>query len=74
MPALTERKLRRTGDSTSVALPPDWLRFLKLRLGDVVDVLYDQIVLIKPHGMRLDEGLVKKELELLLGSRDEGDE
>jgi len=32
------------------------------------------MVLIKPHGMKLDRQVTKKDLELFLGSRDEGDE
>lgn len=65
MPARTERKIIRTGSSSVVALPADWLRALKLKPGDIVDVLYDSIIVIKPR-LPLDYGLMKKELEILV--------
>ena len=48
MPSLRVRKIRRTGDSLSVGLPPDWLRYNKLEPGDEVEVEYDGEIRIRP--------------------------
>jgi len=61
MPAKTTRKILKVGGSKTVALPPDWLRALELDLGDVVEVLYDTIVIIKPQQIGLDFDLLKHE-------------
>ena len=65
MPAKTTRKLVKVGGSKAVALPPDWLRALKLELGDVLEVFYDSVVLIKPKGMKLSTEFLKRELDIL---------
>jgi len=65
MPAKVSRKLLRVGDSKAIALPPDWLRALKIDVSDTVDVLYDFIVLIKPKGMKLDPDFLIKELRII---------
>ena len=67
MPAKTERKILKVGPSKAVALPPDWLRALNLRLGDTIEVLYNFIVLIKPKGVPMDPAFLKKELDILAG-------
>jgi antitoxin component of MazEF toxin-antitoxin module len=65
MPARIERKILETGTSRAVALPPDWMRALKLDKGDPVDVLYNFIVLVKPKNVKLDPEFLRKELEIL---------
>jgi hypothetical protein len=70
MPARTTRKILKLGGTTKgIALPLDWLRALKLDLGDTVDIIYGSVVLVKPQGLKLDFSLLKKELEML--ARDE---
>jgi len=48
MPSLRVRKIRKTGDSVSVGLPQDWLRYNKLAPGDEVEIEYDGEVRIRP--------------------------
>jgi len=66
MPARSERKILKSGDSKVVALPPDWIRAMKARLGDAVDILYNSIVLIKTKNLRLDPDFLRKEFEIML--------
>ena len=42
------RKIRVTGGSLSVGLPPDWLRYNKLGPGDEVEIVYDGEIRIRP--------------------------
>ena len=65
IPAKTTRKIRQTGGSKGVTLPPDWLRALGLDVKDSVDVLYNFVVLIKPKGLKLDPDFMAKELKVL---------
>jgi antitoxin component of MazEF toxin-antitoxin module len=65
LPAKTERKILEAGTSKAVALPPDWLRALRLDKGDTIEVLYDYIVLIKPKNVKFDLAFLSKELEIL---------
>lgn len=65
MPARKDRKVLSSGDSKVVALPPDWLRALNLKVGDVVDLMYNSVVIIKSKGTKLDPALILKEIELL---------
>jgi len=48
MPSLRVRKIRKTGDSVSVGLPQDWLRYNKLGPGDEVEIVYDGDIRIRP--------------------------
>ena len=66
MPAKIERKVLRSGDSKVAALPPDWLRMFRIKLGDTIDLIYDTIVIIKPQGFELDPEFLKKEFNLIL--------
>jgi hypothetical protein len=65
MPAKIERKILRSGSSKCVSLPPDWLRFFKIGIGDLVDVFYGSVVIIKPKDLKIDTDFLKKEFELL---------
>jgi hypothetical protein len=49
-----------------VALPPDWMRMMKIGVGNNVDVYYNSIVIIKPSSGKFDPELLRKELELIL--------
>ena len=60
------RKILRSGDSKVAALPPDWLRIFRTQVGDVVDVFYDSIVIIKPRGFQFDAEFLLKEFSLIL--------
>lgn len=66
MPAKMERKILRSGDSKVAALPPDWLRMFRIKLGDTVEILYNSIVIIKPKGFHLDPDFLKKEFDLIM--------
>jgi antitoxin component of RelBE/YafQ-DinJ toxin-antitoxin module len=48
-----------------VGLPPDWLRFYDLEVGDAVEIVYNNIILIKPPGMPLDLEALRKEMDVL---------
>lgn len=65
MVSRTTRKILRVGGSKTVAMPPDWLRALELDLGDLVEVVYDSIVLVMPKTQELDLDFVIRELKLL---------
>lgn len=64
-PAKTERKVIRVGGSHAVALPPHWLCAFNLKVGDVLDVIYDSVVIVKPKQAKLDPELFLRELEIL---------
>jgi len=64
-PAKTERKVIRVGGSQAVALPPHWLCAFNLKVGDVVDVIYDSVVIVKPKRAKLDPEVFLKEFEML---------
>ena len=66
MPAKIQRKVLRSGDRKVTALPPDWLRMFRINLGDVVDVLYNTIVIIKPRGFELNPDFLREEFNLIL--------
>ena len=70
MPAKIERKILKTGDSRSAALPPNWLRMFKLKAGDAVDIIYNAIVIVKPKGFKLDKEFLLKELNLIIELED----
>lgn len=48
MPILVERKLFATGDSLAVTLPKEWARYFQLKAGDVVEVVANTELSIKP--------------------------
>lgn len=48
MTEIYDRTLLRMGDSLGVALPPGWLRYNDLKLGDTVRIIVDQDVKITP--------------------------
>jgi len=64
-PAKTERKVIRVGGSQAVALPPHWLCAFNLKVGDVLDIIYDSVVIIKPKRAKLDPELFVKEFEMM---------
>lgn len=66
MPAKITRKVLRSGDSKVTALPPDWVRMFRIKIGDSIDVLYNSIVIIKPRGFQLDPEFLKKEFDLIM--------
>ncbi|MBA7613699.1 hypothetical protein ES703_20955 [subsurface metagenome] len=65
MPAKVYRKILKLGDSKVAVLPPDWLRYYGMKAGDRVEVLYNTLVLIKPIGLKVDQDLLRKEIELI---------
>ena len=73
MPAKIQRKVLQSGDSKVAALPPDWLRMFRIKLGDNVDLIYNSIVIIKPRGFQLDPDFLKKEFDLILELEKEGE-
>jgi antitoxin component of MazEF toxin-antitoxin module len=65
MPAICERRILAVGGSKAVAIPSDWLAAFELRLGDIVEVIHDSIVLVKPQEMLIDLDFLCKELAFL---------
>ena len=65
LPATSTRHVLMSGTSKCIALPPDWLRAFGLEVGDVVDVLYDSLLLVKPRNLRLDLDFLVKEFRIL---------
>jgi len=47
MPNVYYRKLLRIGNSLAVALPPSWLRYYDLKVGDEVELISNDEVVIK---------------------------
>lgn len=66
MPSKIVRNVLQCGSSKVVALPPDWMRMMKIGVGNNVDVYYNSIVIIKPSSGKFDPELLRKELELIL--------
>jgi len=66
MPAKIQRKILRSGDSKTAALPPDWLRIFNLDVGDDIDIFYNSIVIVKPKDFKLDPDFLKKEFALIM--------
>ena len=50
IPSTYQRKLLRVGDSIAVSLPPGWLRYYHLKVGDTVEMVSngDVVVRVKP--------------------------
>jgi antitoxin component of MazEF toxin-antitoxin module len=69
MPATSERRILAVGGSRAVAMPPEWLSALGLRVGDAIDVMYDSVVLVKPKDMDLDPDFLVKEFTRLARRR-----
>ena len=65
MPAKVYRKILKLGDSKVAVLPPDWLRYYGMKAGDRVEVLYNTLVLIKPMGLKVDQDLIRKEIDIM---------
>jgi len=65
MPGRTDRKIIPTGTSVAITLPPHWLRALKIKKGDEVEVLYNFVLLIKPKNIAIDFAFLEKELQML---------
>jgi len=65
MPGRTDRKIIPAGTSVAVTLPPHWLRALKIKKGDEVEVLYNFVLLIKPKNVAIDFAFLEKELRIL---------
>lgn len=47
IPNIYQRKLLKSGDSICVALPPSWLRYFKLKVGDEVEVVSNDEVTVR---------------------------
>ena len=65
MPIVLERKLVKTGTSTTINLPPDWLRTLKLGVGDVVELLCDSVIVVRRKDLEFDAEMLKREIDTL---------
>ena len=48
MPSLETRNLIQVGDSLMIALPRPWLRFYKLEKGDVVQIIANGKLEVRP--------------------------
>ena len=66
LPAKLVRTVLQSGDSKVVALPPAWARIFKIDLGNKLDVFYNSLIIIKPHGMKFDPAFLRKEFDLIL--------
>ncbi len=47
MVARTERTILKVGTSDAITLPRHWLNGMELKTGDIVDVTYDEVVVIR---------------------------
>jgi len=47
IPSIYQRKLLKSGDSVVVALPPSWLRYYHLKVGDTVEVVSNNDVIVR---------------------------
>ncbi len=65
MPAKVYRKVLKLGDSKVTVLPPDWMRFYGIEAGDRVEIVYNSVVLIKPIGLKIDQDLIRKEIDFM---------
>ena len=65
MPLVLERKLVKTGSSTTINVPYDWLRTLKLKAGDVVELICDSVIIVRRKDIDFDAEALKKEIDLL---------
>ena len=60
-----ERRLVKTGSSSTINLPPDWLRTLKLKAGDSVELLCDSVVIVRRKEIEFDVEMLKTEIDTL---------
>ncbi len=67
MVSITKRRILRDGGSRALALPPHWLDALGLDCGDTLEVIYDDVVVIRPLGCEVEPAAIAKELSLLNG-------
>lgn len=57
---LVRRKILKEGGSRTVALPPIWLHAHGLAKGDVVELIYDEHVTIRPVSLPLKHELLEE--------------
>lgn len=68
----TERKIRQSGDSKVVGLPPDWLRFYGLEVGDKVEMFALQgIVIVMPKHVKINSERIEEDIHFLLSKQSE---
>ena len=65
MPARTSRTVMRVGASMVLALPPDYLRGSRIAKGDKLDVVYNDMILIKPRNKIIKDGSAEHEIRAL---------
>jgi antitoxin component of MazEF toxin-antitoxin module len=54
VPMILHRKIIRVGGSSSITIPRPWMSFYNLSCGDVVDLLVDSVLIIKPATIDLN--------------------
>jgi antitoxin component of MazEF toxin-antitoxin module len=67
--SVVRRKILKEGGSRTVALPPHWLNALGLDRGDVVEVVYNDLVLVMPIDFSVDPDSLRRELEWIMRIR-----
>lgn len=48
MPSLYRRRIFRVGNSKGISLPPPWLKYFNLDVGDEVELICDNEIKIRP--------------------------
>lgn len=48
MPSKVDRKIIMLDTQPVISLPSDWVRFWKMKKGDVLTVLYDSVLVVIP--------------------------
>jgi bifunctional DNA-binding transcriptional regulator/antitoxin component of YhaV-PrlF toxin-antitoxin module len=52
-----------------VALPPDWLRFYGIEKGDKVEILHNNVVIVKPLCLKLTLDILMRDLRAFADPR-----
>lgn len=70
MPARTIRKIQKIGCSRGTVLPPDWLRAFNLDAGDEIEIIYDNVVVVKPRGLSISPEDLMRDFKALQGANE----
>ena len=63
---IVRRKISKTGDSLHVSLPSEWVKEQQLRAKDEIRVVFDNLLLVIPQSIKLeDENLIEELTNLI---------
>jgi len=59
MPNIYQRKLLEVGHSVAVTIPKPWLNYYGLKIGDEVELITDDVIVVRP----IEKKVVRKKVK-----------